>query len=80
MSYIILPRQKANAKKLGVSIKPSINKNKKIDIYRDGKKIADAGAIGYKDYSVYLKDEGNEMLISGVSSIILLYGLKQYHI
>jgi len=40
MSYVILPRQKANAKKLGVSIKPSINKKKKIDIYRDGKKIA----------------------------------------
>jgi len=61
MSYVILPRQKANAKKLGVSIKPSINKKKKIDIYRDGKKIANAGAIGYKDYSVYLKEDGKEI-------------------
>ena len=33
------------AKKLGVTIKPSTLKNKKIDIYKDGKKIASVGGV-----------------------------------
>lgn len=52
------------AKKLGVTIKPSNSKNKKIDIYnKDGKKIASIGGVKkdgsfYKDYPNYLKTEG----------------------
>lgn len=39
------------AKKLGVEIKPSITKNKKIDVYKNGKKIASIGDIRYTDYA-----------------------------
>ena len=35
------------AKKLGVSVKNSTNKTKKIDVYKNGKKIASVGAIIY---------------------------------
>jgi hypothetical protein len=40
-------------------------KNKKIDIYKDGKKIASIGGVKkdgsyYKDYPTYLKTEGKE--------------------
>ena len=35
-------------------------KNKKIDVFKSGKKIASIGAIGYKDYPTYLKTKGKE--------------------
>ena len=53
------------AKKIGVTIKPSTLKNKKIDIFKDGKKIASVGGVKkdgsyYKDYPTYTKTEGKE--------------------
>jgi len=57
--YKITSRQKDNAEKLGVTIKPSTNKNKKIDVFKNGIKIASIGATGYKDYSIYLKEKGS---------------------
>jgi Mn-dependent DtxR family transcriptional regulator len=59
--YQISQRIKDNAKKLGVTVKPSTNKNKKIDVFKDDKKIASVGAIGYKDYNVFLKEDGKEV-------------------
>ena len=46
------------AKKLGVEIKPSTRQGKKIDVYRNGVKIASIGAIGYKDYPTYIEQYG----------------------
>ena len=56
--YKITPRQKLNAQVLGVIIKPSTNKSKKIDVFKNGKKVASIGAMGYKDYSIHLKENG----------------------
>lgn len=57
MSYKIKPLQKQKAAKLGVIIKPSTNKKKKIDVFnKDGDKIGSIGAIGYKDYATYLQE------------------------
>ena len=39
------------AKKLGVDIKPSKLKNKKIDVFKDGKKVASIGDIRYTDFA-----------------------------
>lgn len=58
--YTITDYSKQQAKKLGVDIKPSTNKNKKIDVFRDDKKIASIGAIGYLDYPSYIKTKGKE--------------------
>ena len=60
MSYQIKPKQRANAKRLGVTIKPSTNSKKKIDVYKNDKKIASIGAISYSDYATYIKDKGKE--------------------
>tara|TARA_R110000787_G_scaffold269856_3_gene376749 strand:+ start:2819 stop:3109 length:291 start_codon:yes stop_codon:yes gene_type:complete len=54
--YKILEIQKLKAKKYGVEIKPSTNKKKKIDVFKDGKKLASIGAYGYKDFGTYLKE------------------------
>jgi len=59
--YKISSIQKSNAKKLNVDIKPSTNKNKKIDVFKDDKKVGSIGAIKYKDYSIYLKEGGKEI-------------------
>jgi len=60
MSYKILPYTLRQAKAIGVDVKPSMKKGKKIDVYKDGKLIGSVGAIGYKDYPTYLADKGKE--------------------
>jgi hypothetical protein len=57
--YNITKRQRENAMKLMVFIKPSTNSAKKIDVFNfKGKKIASIGATGYKDYDIHLKEKG----------------------
>jgi hypothetical protein len=46
------------AKQLGVTIRLSTRKNKKLDVYRNNKKIASIGALGYGDYPTFMKTEG----------------------
>lgn len=58
--YEITSYSREQANKLGVVIKPSTNKKKKIDVFKDGKKIASIGAIGYGDFGVFLKEKGKD--------------------
>ena len=46
------------AKRLGVTVKPSTNKTKKIDVYKNDKKIASVGANGMNDYPTYIQNKG----------------------
>ena len=57
MAYKILPYSFRKAKELGVVIKPSSNILKKIDVYKNGKKVASVGARGMNDYPTYLAKE-----------------------
>ena len=57
MAYKILPYSFRKAKELGVVIKPSTNLLKKIDVFKNGKKVASVGAIGMNDYPTYLEKE-----------------------
>jgi hypothetical protein len=57
MAYKILPSSKAKADSLRVEIKPSTNPLKKIDVFKNGKKIASIGALGMNDYPTYLEKE-----------------------
>ena len=56
--YSIKPRQKRAAKRLGVSIKPSTDSKKKVDVYLGDKKISSIGDINYNDYASYIKTNG----------------------
>lgn len=51
--YKISSYTKSKAKKIGVTVKPSTRKGKKIDVYKNGKKIASIGAKGYNDFTTY---------------------------
>lgn len=58
--YKILNYSRVQARKLGVIIKPSKAKGKKIDVISPltGKKIASIGAVGYLDYPYFKKKYG----------------------
>uniref|UniRef100_A0A6C0I3I2 Uncharacterized protein n=1 Tax=viral metagenome TaxID=1070528 RepID=A0A6C0I3I2_9ZZZZ len=58
MTYSITQYTLTKAKKLGVVVKPSKNKTKKIDVFKQGKKVASVGALGMNDYPTYIKTRG----------------------
>ena len=58
--YKITDYSKNRAKMLGVEIKPSKNKNKKIDVYKNGDKIASIGSIKNLDFPNHILKNGLE--------------------
>ena len=60
MGYTITSYTKKQANKLGVKVKPSKLKGKKIDVFKNNKKVASVGAIGYGDYPTYIKTKGKK--------------------
>lgn len=61
MPYPITAEIKKRAKAVGVEVKPSSVKGKKLDAYKDGVKQASFGAVGYKDYHLYKKEQGEQV-------------------
>lgn len=57
MAYIIQKAQRDAARRLGVTIVPSKDPDKKIDVFREGIRVASIGGRGYMDYHLYLKAE-----------------------
>ena len=61
MSYKISRGSYTAAKKLGVSIKPSTVKGKKVDVFnKKGEKIASIGALGMNDFYLWKQKKGLE--------------------
>lgn len=56
--YKITNYTRTKASKLGLLVKPSTNKTKKIDVYKKGKKIASVGANGMNDFPTYIQKRG----------------------
>ena len=52
--YHITNYTRRKAKEYGVTIKHSTNPKKKIDVFKNGEKIASVGAYGMNDYPTYL--------------------------
>ena len=55
--YQITNYSRQKAKELNVVIKPSSIKNKKIDVFKNGKKVASIGDTRYQSYPDYLKKD-----------------------
>ena len=53
--YHITKYSYKQAKRLNVTIRPSTVRGKKIDVFKNGRKIASIGAIGYGDYPTFYK-------------------------
>ena len=58
--YRIKSYSKKRAAELGVKIKPSTRSGKKIDVFKNGKKIASIGARGYNDYPTFKEKYGKK--------------------
>ena len=56
--YEISPRTYKVAKQYGLQIQSSTKKNKKIDVYKQGEYVASIGDSRFKDFHVYLKENG----------------------
>ena len=48
------------AKIYGLTVKSSMKKGKKIDVYKNGEYIASIGSIDYSDYPTYLQTHNKE--------------------
>ena len=55
--FVISDYHRRKAKRLNVNIRYSENPKKKLDVFKDGKKLASIGATGYCDFISYLKAE-----------------------
>ena len=60
MIYKITKYTRRRAREIGVEVKPSTNKTKKIDVFKKGTKIAEVGANGMNDYPTYMKLRGSK--------------------
>ena len=58
MVYQPTEYSKTKAKILGLAIESSKTKGKKLDVFKNNKKIASIGAKNYGDYPNYLKTKG----------------------
>ena len=69
--YRIKTGQREAAKRLGVVIRPSTSKNKKLDVFKNGFKVASIGDLRYKDYWEYVQQE--QKGIVNVANINIFY-------
>jgi hypothetical protein len=58
MTYRITNYTRKQGRKIGVLVKPSKNPKKKIDVFRNGEKLASVGAIGMNDYPTFIRKRG----------------------
>lgn len=50
----LLAKAQRKARKIGVKVKPSTRKGKKLDVFnKDGKKVGSIGAVGYEDFNIH---------------------------
>jgi hypothetical protein len=68
MAYKISTYTINQAKRLGVNVRPSRTKGKKIDVIKDGRKIASVGALGYADYPTYMAMERKGLIPKGTAN------------
>jgi len=48
-----ITKAKAKAKSLGVTVKASRRKNKKLDVFKDGEYVTSIGDVRYSDYLLH---------------------------
>jgi len=58
--YKITAYSRKQAKKLGVTIKNSTNLKKKIDVFKNGKKLCSVGDPNYDDYPTHMLKRGKK--------------------
>ena len=57
MAYRITNYTREQARKMGVTVKPSTRAGKKLDVFKGGRKVASIGALGMGDYPTFMREE-----------------------
>lgn len=70
---------KANAAKIGVIVKPSKNKGKKLDVFKDGKKIASIGSKYYYDYTITRDKKKQKSYLARFAKTRVKVGTPSYY-
>ena len=52
-----LSKARGKAKKIGVSVRPSKTKGKKLDVYKNGVQVATIGDLAYDDFNTHKDPE-----------------------
>ena len=68
LPFVLTQFHKLNARKLGVEVKRSSVKGKKLDVFKDGIKVASIGADGYWDYGLFKEAENNGVFPKGYAA------------
>jgi len=74
-----LKKAQANAKKIGVTIKASTVKNKKLDVFKDGKKVASIGDIRYEDFLTHNDEKRKENYLKRHEKTRIKVGSPSYY-
>jgi hypothetical protein len=67
MAYKITDYTRSRAKSLGVTVRQSRTKGKKIDVLKNGVKVAAVGALGYADYPTFMQMENAGSIPKGTA-------------
>ena len=74
-----LAKARENAKRLGVTITPSKVKNKKLDVFKDGRKIASIGDLRYSDFLQHGDKKRQENYLSRHAKTRAVKGSPSYY-
>ena len=56
-----IKKAQEKAKRIGVEVKSSTRKNKKLDVYKNGKKVASIGDIRYEDFNTHKNEKRRQL-------------------
>jgi len=73
-----MKRAQANAKKIGVTVKKSTNSKKKLDVFKDGKKVASIGSTAYYDYTIHGDEQRRKNYLSRHGKTRVKVGTPSY--
>ena len=79
MPQTVLSKARANAAKIGVTIKPSTRKNKKIDVFKDNKKVASIGDKNYEDFLTHNDEKRRNNYLARHAKTRMVIGSPSYY-
>ncbi len=74
-----MTKARANAAKIGVTIKRSTRQGKKLDIFKNDKKVASIGASAYDDFTVHGDEQRRKNYLSRHGKTRVKVGTPSYY-
>jgi len=79
MPQTVISEAKKNAKKIGVEVKASTRKGKKLDVFKDDKKVASIGDITMSDYLQHKDEKRRQSYLSRHQKTRVKVGSPSYY-